>query len=354
MGETIVLNDDKTPVGTALTGPGRAEAMDYLPQSPLVSFVITHRDYTAHVEGAIRSILDQDYPRLECVVVDDCSSEGEKAKLKSIVDGIQSDRVRVVWLEENVGQVPSFFAGVDATTGEFVCLLDPDDRYDPSFAKEAVAAHLNEVVFCPIVSTNQLLFNDRGLITGTITGHNRKYLTQQDGVVQIPNVVPHRVIFTSAETRGWHWSSTSGMMFRRAALHYLRPHRKLTYMRAADAYLANGAHFLGGTLFLTKPLVYRAVHDSNAWLANRIFAIRQNKAKTDALFLTPQCIDDVKEAIIANGGLDHLPAVHRPGFEPEDMKKPKTLRQGFRRALRRSLNWMTGAERKKPAPNRSR
>ena len=49
-------------------------------------------------------------------------------------------------------------------------------------------------------------------------------------------------------------------MFRRAALNLMRPYRPLGYKIQADAYLAQGAHLLGGTLFLTKPLIYRGIH----------------------------------------------------------------------------------------------
>jgi hypothetical protein len=86
----------------------------------------------------------------------------------------------------------------------------------------------------------------------------------------------------------------------------LRPHRPLAYKRAADAYLAHGAHMLGGTLCLTWPLIYRTAHGGNNWLSQGVFATTQDKGKPAGEDVAALCRADVTEAIRANGGGRHL------------------------------------------------
>src|SRR5262245_63457351 len=47
---------------------------------PLVSIVVTNYNYGRYVRAAIDSVKAQSYPRIECVVVDDCSSDGSRSE----------------------------------------------------------------------------------------------------------------------------------------------------------------------------------------------------------------------------------------------------------------------------------
>jgi glycosyl transferase family 2 len=273
---------------------------------PLVSIIITHFNYSAHITEALLSLLDQTHQRWECVVVDDCSAIEHRRRIEWIIAAIGSDKIRMLALPENVGQVPAFFAGLDATAGEFVCLLDPDDRYAPTFLTEALRAHLNETIFCPLFCCDQQLFKDGSVMSGVLTEHKMRSLKWRGGVAVVPPRPRDRLLYIPSVAKGWHWTSTSAMMFRRAALKLTRPQKPLAYKRAADAYLAQGTHLLGGTLFLTKPLVYRGVHDANGWLAGEIFATRQDKSRPARHNFTEQCLTDVMEAIRLNGGSAQL------------------------------------------------
>src|SRR5688572_4062712 len=120
-----------------------------------ISVIITHFNYSTFIGDALLSLLDQTHENWECVIVDDCSAPEERERLKQVVDAIGSPKIKVLWLPENVGQLSAFFAGFDETDGHFVCLLDPDDRYAETFLEEAVSAHLNKTIVCPIVCTDQ-------------------------------------------------------------------------------------------------------------------------------------------------------------------------------------------------------
>lgn len=272
--------------------------------NPLISIIITHRDYSDHVADALLSLLDQTHSNWECVVVDDGSDDGHRLAVETIVRQMKDERIRFMELPQNVGQIAAFFAGLEVTTGEFVCLLDPDDRYDQTFLAEMLDTHLNEAVFAPIVCADQRVVHNDTAITGIYStlpiGLLKK--DKRTGYAEVPATVAHRTFYAPPHMAGWHWTSTSAMMFRRAALAIMRPHRELGYKGSADSYLAQGAHLLGGTLRLTRPLVYRTAHSDNAWLCEGVYASTQHKRRPGGSEESRRCLIDVVEAIKANGG----------------------------------------------------
>ena len=267
---------------------------------PLISVIITHHNYSDFVGDALLSLLDQTHQNWECVVVDDASDPGHRAQLESRIASIRDGRIRLHPLNQNMGQILAFFAGLDRTSGDFVCLLDPDDRYAESFLEEALAAHLNEIVICPNVSTDQYLLNERGIISGVYTNHRIRDLKPLGNAFDLESASP-AIRYIPSEVQGWHWATTSSLMFRRAALNYLRPHKALGARNAIDAYLAVGSHALGGTLFVPKPLVYRSLHENNDWIRQDIYATKQRQQRDDAVSKSPILRVDTAEVLAHNG-----------------------------------------------------
>ena len=296
---------------------------------PLVSVVITHHNYSDHVRDALLSVLDQTHEHWECVVVDDASEPDHRDRLQSIVAELDETRISVKLLDENGGQIPAFFGGLDATSGEFVCLLDPDDRYAETFLSEALAAHLNPSVICPIVCTDQFLLGEHGIIAGGSAWHKQGRLSE--GGIE----TGHGLSFIPPHVGGWHWTSTSSIMFRRSALIFLRPIKQL-YLRSADAYLASGAHLLGGTIFLHRPLIYRQIHDRNSYISAAIISSRCDHKRADADVPSGErCKDDALEALIANGA--PLPPAQD---EPRKMR----LLAKWRRSIDKRVAWIRREE----------
>jgi glycosyltransferase involved in cell wall biosynthesis len=300
--------------------------------NPLVSIIVTHYNYSEHLEGALLSIIDQTHDNWECVVVDDCSDPDHRLAAEAIIDGIGSSKIKLIALRENRGQISAFFVGLDATSAQFVSLLDPDDRYEREFLKEMVEAHLNETVYCPIACSDQMLLQGSSIISRT--NHHRKIQYMQtgaSGVVEISTGVTQdkskRLFFIEPARTGWHWTSSSSMMFRRPALELMRPRKPLSYKAFADSYLAKGAHMLGGSLFLTKPLVYRGVHRANTYIDRGLFGTFQSKQKEHG---APSALADVREAIEANGA----------GHELKKSEK-RTAWNRWRRSLRKRLAELT-------------
>ena len=108
---------------------------------PLVTLITAARDEARGIEAAARSLLAQDYPALEFVMVNDRSSDQTGAILDRLA--VQDSRVRVV----HVGELPpgwlgknnALARGAAAARGEWLLFADADIVMDPTTVARAVA-----------------------------------------------------------------------------------------------------------------------------------------------------------------------------------------------------------------------
>lgn len=109
------------------------------PALPRFSIVVANYNHAALVGRAIDSVLAQDYPAglREVVVVDDGSTDDTRDVLQAWAG---RPGVKLVF-QENRGQTAAFAAGLAVAEGDYVCLLDADDRCHPN-KLAAIAAHL--------------------------------------------------------------------------------------------------------------------------------------------------------------------------------------------------------------------
>jgi len=91
---------------------------------PLVSAIIPVHDGARFLREALRSVLAQDYPRIEVIVVDDGSTDGSA--------GIAREHAGVRCLgQPNGGVASARNAGICAAQGELLAFLDQDDLWWP-------------------------------------------------------------------------------------------------------------------------------------------------------------------------------------------------------------------------------
>lgn len=103
---------------------------------PDASAVVVNHNGLGYVEEAVQSLLDQDLPGLEVLVVDNASTDGSDAALERRF----GDRVRVLRAARNLGFGAGNNLGIRETRGRHVLLLNNDAVATPSFAREMVAA----------------------------------------------------------------------------------------------------------------------------------------------------------------------------------------------------------------------
>ncbi len=96
-----------------------------------VSVVVVNHNGGAWIGRCLASVLQQQPPALEVVVVDNASTDGSAADLPA--------GARLLARPDNDGFGPAAQAGVDATTAPFVCVLNTDVELQPGFLAAAVA-----------------------------------------------------------------------------------------------------------------------------------------------------------------------------------------------------------------------
>lgn len=97
-----------------------------------VSVVVNNHNYADYLAQAVDSALAQEWPDVETIVVDDGSADHSLDVLHTY-----RDRIRVV-RQANRGQTAACAAGLAASSGEIVILLDADDVLLPGAAGRAV------------------------------------------------------------------------------------------------------------------------------------------------------------------------------------------------------------------------
>ena len=114
-------------------------------QWPLVSVVVPAYNAERYIQDCLRSILVQDYPALQVIVVDDGSSDGTANVVQRIGDP------RIAYRRQpNSGSAVARNLGVELAEGEFIAFCDSDDLWAPHRLKQQVA-HLQAQAACAAV-----------------------------------------------------------------------------------------------------------------------------------------------------------------------------------------------------------
>jgi glycosyltransferase involved in cell wall biosynthesis len=94
---------------------------------PLISVVIPCFNSEQYLSYCIESVLSQDYPAMEVVVVDDGSVDRSRDILNQYMS--LDSRVKGVLKVANEGVVQARQDGIDNSSGEYITTLDSDDIY---------------------------------------------------------------------------------------------------------------------------------------------------------------------------------------------------------------------------------
>jgi alpha-1,3-rhamnosyltransferase len=106
----------------------------------LLTVLIPNYNYAEYIGKAIESVLAQDYPAVELIIVDDGSDDNSVAEIQKILKKDNHlHNSELIVLEENRGKLGAINAAISKLNGEYIITLDADDWLSPSYASRCIA-----------------------------------------------------------------------------------------------------------------------------------------------------------------------------------------------------------------------
>ena len=146
----------------------------------LVSIITPSYNQAQFLETTIRSVLDQDYPEIEYIIVDGGSTDGS-------LEIIQKYAPRLAWWvsEKDRGQTDAINKGFARARGDVLAWLNSDDTYNPGAVREAVA-YLQSHPQAGMVYGDANYIDGRGRVIGRFPAAQTDYRRLRRGYVHIP------------------------------------------------------------------------------------------------------------------------------------------------------------------------
>jgi cellulose synthase/poly-beta-1,6-N-acetylglucosamine synthase-like glycosyltransferase len=136
-------------------------SLDHL---PLVSCMVAVKDDVRVIERCVASLLDSSYPRLEVIVVDDCSQDGTGELLEQLA---RRQPFTLLRMPGNVGKKRALTFAVSRASGDVLAFTDSDCIVAPSAITQCVKAFNR----CPDI--------------GAVSGHARALNADQNFLTRI-------------------------------------------------------------------------------------------------------------------------------------------------------------------------
>lgn len=160
--------------------PSRRNSQSCNQALPRISIVVPSFNQGSFIEATLRSIIDQQYPSLELIVVDGGSSDNSLAIIERYHEYISW------WVSESdSGQTAAINKGLSQSTGDIMAWINSDDLVAPG-ALLLVASFFLEHAEAQVVYGNRILINDEGMEIGRwiLPRHSNRVLLWADFVPQ--------------------------------------------------------------------------------------------------------------------------------------------------------------------------
>ncbi len=214
-----------------------------------VSVVIANFNYAHLIEGAVASVLGNEGGLLrEIIVVDDRSTDDSREVLQRLY--ADHEKVRLVFNEENRGQLSCFRTGIGMARGDVISFLDPDDRYENRCLEEVVR-----------------VFGERPEVDFVYTGY-RDVGEREEVVLKAERDFDIGSTRMMTALTGRHfWSITSTIFLRRKLarrIMALPEHYDWEFESRVDTVIELASTIVGSyRYYLAQPLMLRTIHETN-------------------------------------------------------------------------------------------
>jgi len=134
---------------------------------PMVSVVIPAYNAEQWIDECIDSVMKQDYPKIEIVVVDDASTDNTKQTLLKILNSTHPCSMVISCHTQNMGECVSSFDGFTLAIGKYICRLSADDAFVNN-------THISEQVKLMETSGKDWCYNQSNLVGEWLYGCKEK------------------------------------------------------------------------------------------------------------------------------------------------------------------------------------
>ena len=249
-----------------------------VPQLPLVSIVIVNYNYGRFLSEAVESVFQQTYPRIECVLVDNGSTDESHAVIEACARRHPS--LQVLRRDTNGGQTVACCEGLARTRGPYVIFLDADDYLLPHGVATHLAVHLSSREHVGFTSGDMLQIVDGAIVVSTSDALNHAYraapagtdLLRLDAVaVELvrrlaPVGIEAKVRLVDPSQSRWVWAPTSGNCFRRDALDLFFDGEGLGRLKSqTDLLLVLAVNAVSGSILVDEPVFAYRLHGANVF-----------------------------------------------------------------------------------------
>jgi len=216
-------------------------------EKPLVSIIISSYNYRAYLRQAIDSALQQSYPHVEVIVVDDESLDDSPEIIHSY-----GQQIKPI-LKKNGGQASALNAGFHQSKGSIIIFLDSDDILHPEALEQAC-----QVFADPLVAKAHWTLEEIDAYGIPQQKHLNKFPLATGDLIK--DVIQHGPSKSGGPPYG---SPTSGNAWSRNLLDQIMPIPEKLYKSSPDQYLHVLAPVYGELRSIHKTLGYYRMHGNN-------------------------------------------------------------------------------------------
>jgi glycosyltransferase involved in cell wall biosynthesis len=129
--------------------------------NPLVTIICLCYNHESYVVETLNSVINQLYPSIELIIVDDCSSDNSKTIITTWLEKIPE--IQFIANETNLGNTKSFNKALKLAKGEYVIDLAADDVLSPNCVALQINAFKNsQYTNLGVVYGNVELISEKG------------------------------------------------------------------------------------------------------------------------------------------------------------------------------------------------
>lgn len=244
---------------------------------PLVSIIVVNYNYGRYLGEAVESIFAQTYSAIECIIVDNASTDETPAVLAAI--SARYPQVVIVKRDTNDGQTAASLDGFAQSSGHYVIFFDADDVMLPHCVETHIYVHLSSRIHIGFTAGDMLQAHNGEIVLSTGEAMNnyirsgrgrrpnlwRPYRGQQGWPpAHIGENLSAKALYVPPLQMRWIWAPTSGLCYRRDAIALFADNEHLPHLwTATDMYFAHGIGGWCGSILIDAPLFIYRLHGSN-------------------------------------------------------------------------------------------